>query len=108
MGLPALHLGASRPLALARRFEFSDKPRLLELGEGACDLAHSDLEWVVSVGEVVAREGKHTHTAPNQSENAKLLGDEVANRLASSTITVRTPLLSIRSRRAANPGRTSI
>src|SRR4051794_1568392 len=31
-----------------------------------------------------------------------------ANRLASSTRTVRTPLLSIRSRRAANPGRASI
>jgi hypothetical protein len=45
---------------------------------GTRDLAHGDLERVVRVGEVIARGREHTHATPDESENAKLLSDEIA------------------------------
>ena len=47
------------------------------MGERVGDLVHGHFEQVVRVGEVIAGYREHAHAAPDQGENAKLLGYEV-------------------------------
>ena len=83
-----------------------DQTGLLVFGEGTGDLAHHLSRRVVARGQIITRGHQQPHRSADQEGNAQLWAiSSRAKRDASSTMTVRTPLPSMRSRRAVEPGR---
>jgi hypothetical protein len=72
--------GSSLPIPGATKL--CDQPCLLQLGERASYLAHSDLEWVCCIGEIVARGREHANATVDQKEDAKLLRNQIAGEAA--------------------------
>jgi hypothetical protein len=65
------------------------------LRKGVGDLSHHHAGWITVIGKVITVSSENANAAADQEHEAKLLGDRSrANREASSTMTMRTPLFS--------------
>jgi hypothetical protein len=92
---------AGLALGLASGSELGDEAGLLQLGEGACNLAVGDLHRVVGVGEVIARRGQRAHAEFDQGNDAEFLGNQIAGEAAGVLFT-RVGLATFWRRRVAN------
>ena len=61
IALAAFALTVGLPLAISGRLKLSDQPRLFELRERTCNLAHSDFHVVAGFGQIIAIDRYHPH-----------------------------------------------